>query len=319
LIEGNHKRGREEEPEPEGLAIVNLNRDVLRIIADETGFATLKELSRLNKALYLAWKYIASRKYWWRMPEDKQTFDQVINSLIDDNNHVTVLRNVIISNSAQIDWLRQRNLWDNAVWRLRFAGTFNEPVQLPQGLLSVAFGYSFDQPVVLPEGLQSVTFGADYNQPVVLPQGILSVIFGEAFNQPVILPEGLQSVTFGYFFDQPVVLPEGLQSVKFGHRFNQPVVLPQGLQSVTFGFWFDQPVVLPQGLQSVKFEHCFNQPVVLPEGLQSVKFGKYFNSDIQFPNTRCTIYFTLRSPWWNRVTHELRERHDFVSYTILGD
>jgi FNIP Repeat len=205
------KRGREKD-NLEHTPIVTLGRDILRKIADQIGFDVLKELSTKNKTLRVVWKYLTARNYWWRMPITQDEFDSVVDSLIDPNNDTTAFFNVIVTSHAQVTWLRRKGLWEG-VRNLRVE--FDEFIDLPNNLLSVAFYGPFDQYVDIPEGIQSVTFGYAFDHLVELPPGVKYVVFGESFNQPLELPEGLVELTFGLTFEHPLVFPASFQKLTY--------------------------------------------------------------------------------------------------------
>jgi MYND finger len=141
LIQGQTKRDAEtdvasklpskRQDTDEDIPIATLNKDTLRIIALETGFESLQQLALTNKAMYEVWKYVATKKYWWRMPSTKEEFNTVIDSLIDPKKERESLWNVIISRDEHIYWLVHRGLWEG-IRNMRLDGDIRSSIYIPR-------------------------------------------------------------------------------------------------------------------------------------------------------------------------------------------
>ena len=92
------------------------------------------------------------------------------------------------------------------IHKARYFDKGNFLIKIEQFKYELIFKYSFNEHVELPEGLTHLIFGTYFNQPVKLPEGLTHLIFGGGFNQLVELPEGLTHLTFGWFFDKPIDL-----------------------------------------------------------------------------------------------------------------
>ena len=155
--------------------------------------------------------------------------------------------------------------------------------------------------------LQSLTFGR-FNQPLQLPHSLQSLAF-EAFDRQLPpLPASLTALTLGDSFDRSLqgafeVPGCSLLSLSMGSRFNQSledVVLPETLQHLVFGDNFDQSlelVRLPKNLRSLTFGRFFNQSldrVAFPESLQSLTLARTFTRSLE--QMSCTGWVLQTNP-----------------------
>jgi len=185
-------------------------------------------------------------------------------------------------------------------------------VKLPKSIKHVKYNNSYNEKVNLPEGLLSVSFGS-YNKSMILPKSLKSfkIKCTGSFHGRLNLPEGLLVAKFLSAFDSPVKLPSTLQNVEFGYRFNQPVELPDGLVTVKFGVCYDQPVVLPKTIKSVEFGHCFNQHIDLPEGIVEAAFGYGFMQPVIWPKSLQKLQI------YDRYLRNPRNLPDYVITTVI--
>lgn len=201
-----------------------------------------------------------------------------------DLKHRLMIRHICIEKEIE-----QLQLFENireSVFSLKtliFADYFNhvlEPGILPDGLMSLKFGWCFDKEL----------------KPGSLPDSLVSLEFGRVFNQvlePGVLPDKLEKLSFSSNFNQKIKhssLPKSLRTLIFGTDFNQvlePGVFPDSLASLEFGCKFNKELisgVLPNNLKLLKFGRCFNQPIrigSLPSSLTVLVFGKEFDQPLK--------------------------------------
>jgi hypothetical protein len=159
-----------------------------------------------------------------------------------------------------------------------------------------------------------------FNQPINLPDTIIHLTFGYYFNQPVNLSCSLTYLCFDFNFNQPLNLPNSLEHLSFGNLFNQPINLPNSLKYLNVGSSFNQNINLPTKLKYLCI-NSNNQYIInnLVDSIEELELGYNFNLELNnLPNNIQRIIFYKYSIY-DKNLNSLPDSIEFISLPISYD